>query len=293
MRRAGSIAVAVMSLLGVLMVLYLLIGGLAGMELQPAPTPDPVVSSSEEPVQSGAPSGQPRGAATVYLVVRILVILAIIVFVFGMLFSSSFRRDFLHRIIALAVTLVAMILFAVLLVQHLALEPPEAGGAVNEEAVVVVSDEPGGVPEWAVVALAVASAAGLVGVTTWLALRLHARMRRHPQRSQLLEEIAETARRASGRLRAGDPLAQVVLDCYSEMSRLVVQEEGVAYEDHLTAQEFASKLHAHGMRSEHARRLTRIFEVVRYGGRSSPDLADEATACLDAVRDHYAAAGAG
>jgi hypothetical protein len=294
-RRWGILAAAIAAFLGVLAALFVLIGGLAHLELLPgtatAPPAEEAASARTVPTGEDAPNTR-----ALQLVIRILVIGAMAVFVLGMLFSRSFRRDFLQRVLVLGITLVVMILFAVLLMNSAERSQeewvgPESLDAPPVEAMASSAEDtaPSG---WSVALFGVLVAVALVGAAAWIALTLHRRAAQRPLRKPLLEEIAETAREASRRLRAGDPVARVVLDCYRTMSRLLVEEEGVPYDEWMTPQEFAERLQSRGMRSEHAQRLTRIFEMVRYGGRSSPVLAEEATACLDAIRDRYAAVGA-
>ncbi|UCF09557.1 MAG: DUF4129 domain-containing protein [Candidatus Bipolaricaulota bacterium] len=292
MRRAAWIALSGAAFLAVLGLLYVLIGNLATMELQPAA---PAAAEAVEPAGPG-PSPQfasePRAVALIQIVLRILIILAGLVFVFGTLFSRSFRRDFLQRVLAAGITLIVMILFAVLLLQRAEIatsDAPPPGAAPGPTSAVASPADEAGSSRGVSIALVILAAATVATGGAWIATRLLGRRRRRPAPPDLLEEIAEVARTASRRLRDGDPVARVVLDCYSEMSHLVAREEHVPFDDYLTPREFSERLRTRGMESEHAARLTRIFEVVRYGGRSDARLASEAMACLTSVRDRYAA----
>ena len=288
MRRSWLIALYVVLFAALLGLLAVLIGSLAGLELEPGdPLPD-VASPEGEPVTGGLPETESPAANAISVVVRILTIGAIVVMVFGTLFSARFRREFFQRVVVLAVTFVAMVLFAVLLLNRLDVPDPSSGdGGPSAPAISSEASEPPSAPDAAVIAVVVCIAAVATGGGAWLVRRLRRRFTPAEQEN-VLEEIAETARAAAARLRAGDPLGRVVVECYREMGELVSAEEQIAFEDHMTAREFCERLQGKGMRSEHADRLTRIFEVVRYGGRRGAALAEEAIGCLDAIRDHYA-----
>jgi hypothetical protein len=224
----------------------------------------------------------------------VLVILAVLVFVFGMIFSRNFRRDFLQRVVAAGMTLVFMILFVVLLMQRAEIASSDAGAepyAVDAPASAAAPPEEGDSSRGVALALALLSTAAVLTGAAWIVTRLLGRKQRRRRPSpDVLEEIAEVARTASRRLHDGDPLSRVVLDCYQEMSLLLAREENTPFDDYLTPREFSQRLRSRGMDSAHAQRLTQIFEMVRYGGRSDPRLAAEAMECLTSVRDRYAAA---
>jgi hypothetical protein len=289
-RRAAWVALSIVAFLGVLGVLYLLIGNLAGMELQSAVSTPVETPDRGDPAPLAASEGEPRAVAPVQIALRVLIILAILVLVLGTLLSRSFRRDFLQRVVVTGVTLVFMILFAVLLVNRAGIEPSDedAQTYVDETPVAAATAEEDGSSSQVALALAILVGATVLAGAGWVTTRLLARRQRQLESPDVLREIAEAARTASRRLRDGDPLSRVVLDCYAEMSQLLAQEEHVTYDDYLTPREFAQRLRARGMESEHAERLTQIFEVVRYGGRSDARLADEALDCLTSVRDRYA-----
>ena len=82
-------------------------------------------------------------------------------------------------------------------------------------------------------------------------------------------------------------LPDAVRWCYKEMVALLCTQASVSGVAALTPREFAGALRARGMEDEHVDRLTAIFEQVRYGGRPGIAFADEATACLDAIRVAY------
>ena len=104
----------------------------------------------------------------------------------------------------------------------------------------------------------------------------------------MLAELAKRARDAADRIRAGANLADAVRRCYKEMSELLCKRANVSDVEVLTPREFTEALRDRGMQDEHVDRLTSIFEQVRYGGHPGIAFADEAVACLDAIRSAYA-----
>ncbi len=100
----------------------------------------------------------------------------------------------------------------------------------------------------------------------------------------LLEDVAGLAERAAHDLRAGAALRDVVLRCYHEMSLLLSQQKKIALSKAMTAREFEQRLQTLGVRNEHVKRLTQLFEKVRYGRTEPSELEErEAMACLDAI----------
>ena len=87
---------------------------------------------------------------------------------------------------------------------------------------------------------------------------------------------------------AGGDLRDAVLRCYRDMSRVLGERQGLARAQSATPREFEAQLAAAGLRDEHIRRLTRLFERVRYGARRA-DAGEEreALACLTAIVQAY------
>jgi hypothetical protein len=103
-----------------------------------------------------------------------------------------------------------------------------------------------------------------------------------------LELLAEEAQSALADLQSGGDLKDTVLRCYREMSQILSQQRGVTRPRDMTPREFEQQLAAVGLRDEHIRRLTRLFERVRYGGRQAGEREErEAVACLSAIARAY------
>jgi hypothetical protein len=136
-------------------------------------------------------------------------------------------------------------------------------------------------PAWLVLAaslgLALLLSALLVGAVWFL--------RHRTQRPEgPLEQLAHQAEEALELLRAGSNLKDIVMHCYAEMSRTLDRERGIVRQGSMTPREFESRLAEAGLPGEPVRRLTRLFEQVRYGAKVADAQEEEqALACLAAV----------
>ncbi|NWG05982.1 MAG: DUF4129 domain-containing protein [Chloroflexi bacterium] len=100
-----------------------------------------------------------------------------------------------------------------------------------------------------------------------------------------LKEIARIARSSLRELKAdGMDSTDVIMNCYFRMSRVVADKRKLTRADSMTPAEFASQLEQAGLPGDAVRRLTRLFEGVRYGDRrSGPRDVNEAVACLTSI----------
>ena len=132
-------------------------------------------------------------------------------------------------------------------------------------------------PNW-LRALINALIALLIAVALWLLWRF---FRSRPNTQTLLVQQAEAA---LDDLTFGGDLRDVVMRCYASMSQVLRQNRNVERDEDMTPREFESHLAELGLRDEHIRRLTRLFEDVRYGKKSSGERAKlEAVGCLQAI----------
>jgi hypothetical protein len=117
-----------------------------------------------------------------------------------------------------------------------------------------------------------------VGVAAWMVWR---RRQRSPSP---LERLAEEAHSALRALRAGGDVRDTILRCYFEMSRVVSQERSLTRHQSMTPREFEERLAAAGLPQSAVRRLTRLFEQVRYGAAQAAQAEEqEALDCLEEV----------
>ncbi|MFZ5856975.1 MAG: DUF4129 domain-containing protein [Chloroflexota bacterium] len=121
----------------------------------------------------------------------------------------------------------------------------------------------------------------------WLFGRGFLFRRIRPDRDSSLEEIAEAARSSLYDLSLGRDWEDAILQCYARMTEVVSRRRGFHRAVDVTPSEFAAHLEQSGLPSQAVRRLTRLFEAVRYGARTSnPRESAEAADCLREVLHH-------
>ncbi|HKJ37752.1 MAG TPA: DUF4129 domain-containing protein [Anaerolineales bacterium] len=99
-----------------------------------------------------------------------------------------------------------------------------------------------------------------------------------------LHEIAKVARASLRDLSDGRESTDVILNCYFRMSDVVADKKKLQREAAMTPGEFAQRLEQSGLPGDAVRRLTRLFERVRYGDqKAGPKETNEAVACLTTI----------
>jgi hypothetical protein len=102
--------------------------------------------------------------------------------------------------------------------------------------------------------------------------------------SRSLDELARVARSSLRDLSSGRDSTDVIMNCYFRMSDVVADKRRLQRATAMTPAEFAIRLEHAGLPGEAVKRLTRLFENVRYGGhRSGPTEVNEAVACLTTI----------
>jgi hypothetical protein len=102
-----------------------------------------------------------------------------------------------------------------------------------------------------------------------------------------LDEIAHIARASLRDLNSGRDTSDVIINCYLRMSDVVADKRKLQRGIAVTPHEFALRLEHAGLPGDAVRRLTRLFEMVRYGDRrSAPKDVSEAVNCLNTIL-HY------
>jgi hypothetical protein len=105
--------------------------------------------------------------------------------------------------------------------------------------------------------------------------------------SKSISELARVARSSLRDLSSGRDSTDVIMNCYFRMSDVVADKRKLQRGIAMTPAEFATRLEKAGLPGEAVKKLTRLFENVRYGGhRSGPIEVKEAVACLTTIL-HY------
>lgn len=106
------------------------------------------------------------------------------------------------------------------------------------------------------------------------------------RRDRRLERLAQQAEETLSELSSGADFRDAVIRCYFEMSQALSQQKGIERHKAMTPREFAERLRQTGLPAEDVRRLTRLFERVRYGAKTPGKVEEtEAIACLTAIVD--------
>ena len=108
------------------------------------------------------------------------------------------------------------------------------------------------------VALVVTAIVIMVGWAIW---------RRRQRRTPSLDRLAQQAEEAIDAIEAGADLKDTVSRCYIEMMDVLREERGLQRQRAMTPREFEAWLEETGVPTTQVRRLTRLFEQVRYGNK--------------------------
>ena len=206
---------------------------------------------------------------------------ALIVGAIGLIVSRRMRRTFLMYLYGGLIFVGTFVLVAMALSQ-LSFDPSQGGP--GSQVLDELPQAPPAAPSRGLIrATAFALAALVVGATVFLGLRLRrATHEDDPVSPALLDDLIESASVAAESIRQGHDPRGAVIDCYRRMLRLL-EERGATARPYLTPREFAHALQGEGVPVESVKRLTDLFELVRYGGRSDEALSRQAAECLEAV----------
>lgn len=116
----------------------------------------------------------------------------------------------------------------------------------------------------------------------WRAYRAWQAMNQRP--AMPLQELARIARSSLRDLSDGRETSDVIMNCYFRMGDVVADKRNLQRGAGMTPAEFAARLEEAGLPGDAVRRLTRLFEGVRYGERKAgPEEVNEAVACLTSI----------
>jgi hypothetical protein len=265
--------------------LLLLAASLSELKFQPGHFYD---LTSRLPLMGGPGAALPLDPASLdfWQMVMSIVSLALLIYlVIGLIFSRKLRRQLLRRLINI---LIVLVLFQ-LLSRALRAASLQQGRS-SEGVSTALPGLPGGEPlptfsanpgPWLIAQVSTILVALLLG-GIWL------HWRRGRTQESPLARLADEAQVALADLQSGNDLKDTVMRCYREMSRILSEQRGIARPRDMTPREFEQQLAAVGLRDEHIRQLTRLFERVRYGARQAGEREErEAVACLTAIAQTY------
>ena len=118
--------------------------------------------------------------------------------------------------------------------------------------------------QWLLVVATVVAALLVTGIVTAVGWTL---WRRSQRPATSLDKLAEQAEEAIDAIEAGADLEDTVSRCYVEMMEVLREERGLQRERAMTPREFEARLETAGVPATQVRRLTHLFEQVRYGSK--------------------------
>lgn len=227
----------------------------------------------------------PQSTVVLRVLITIVVWVLLPISVIALIVSADLRRELLKKIpIYISVAFVVYWLLRLLRAFMLSMsQQPQATGQSGEAldpsqslfptAPAFIADP----PRWLVIALS----AVVIALALLLLWSFRPRVRRKPQSLDLLVQEAQTA---LDELQAGGDVRDIIIRCYTDMSRVLREARGVTRKEAMTPREFEQMLIGLELRDEHIQQLTRLFERVRYSAAAPGEREQhEAEACLSAI----------
>ena len=242
----------------------------------PAPPPAPLESMPDVPVQS-------------HLIVWIALLLLVVLI--GILLTPELRKRLLRVFLRVAftywvlyfvLTRYSSVLASLAGILNLA---PQGGPASNSDNIPPPVFTPPPETPW----LSYLVAVTCILLVAFFAWRTRGFWRNYAGQGsgKSLDEIVRIARSSLRDLSSGRESTDVIMNCYFRMSDVVADKRSLKRGTSMTPAEFAVRLERAGLPADAVKRLTRLFENVRYGGyRTGPKEVNEAVACLTTILNY-------
>ncbi|MBI1729591.1 DUF4129 domain-containing protein [Candidatus Acetothermia bacterium] len=252
------------------------------------------------PSGQGSPGGSSSGTLSaldnaVISVIRILFLILLPLSLLYFVLSPSARKRVLRDVL-----LIGLVLLCVYVVVNAFTPPPlrdkepppPAAAEAADSDPSSPSDFVTNPPRWFTFGITFIVIALLLAIALFFWLRAQAH---HSEiglkKTTPLGGIVDEANVTLQELRSGGNLKDAVIRCYREMCLTLSETKGIQRQRAMTPREFETHLTRAGLRDEHIRQLTRLFEGARYGDQSAnPEMEREARLCLEAIVQNYAKA---
>jgi hypothetical protein len=271
--------------------LMLLSSGLGGLDFRAARS---LPFSVDLPLREQQAVPQMEFLGTIWrTVVAIFLLVFVPIFAYVLIKSPEVRREVFKRILTAAL----LLLFFYILLSRLQRTPqplrvessPLRSTAMPLPTATAVPAAPplaAEPPQWLVFAITALLVIPILAAF-WFFWRRSGPALQPPQPEEATL-VAGEAHEALRSLQAGQDVRDTVLRCYLDMSRVLSERRAIRREQGMTPREFEQRLATAGVRDEHIRRLTQLFEQIRYGGRAPGEAEEaEAVACLTAIVEAY------
>ena len=225
---------------------------------------------------AGREEGPPRTTAPVVVefldrALTVLLTIAAVLLPFAIIYgivSPQARQELLIRLLALFLALVPIGLYLIWRVEPTELDaidelqlPQAVGEGLAPAPEIVMAAEPS---DWLTLVATIAVAVLLAGLLVGVGWVIWHRRQRGPD---TLDQLAQQAQEALDALDTGADLRDTVTRCYVQMLQVIRQHQGIQRQRAMTPREFEVQLEQVGLPINHVRRLTRLFEAVRYGDK--------------------------
>lgn len=273
------------------MIIFLATGGLIALALLSAALRDFSFRPSEPlsfnfgsmPVLPGA--GTPGDEIPIWKILLFSGLLLLIFIIIMMFLDAEIRKRILLKLLRFVLTMLALWLAMNYayergnLKQTLELLLAPKSGAPGTAQTIVPEYIPPQISPWLAFAVSFGIALTLVLIGWFI-------YSHRPRLGQAFstDEIAGIAREALEGLQEGQNWDDAIVRCYIRMNEVVTAQRGLIRQIGTTPAEFALRMERAGLPGEAVRTLTRLFEGVRYGGKSSsPAERDLAAAALSVI----------
>ncbi|HDL85190.1 MAG TPA: DUF4129 domain-containing protein [Candidatus Acetothermia bacterium] len=273
-------------------VLFVLIAGINGVHPLPGKRLPNLMADASHVPPGVTPGGPAWGAQAIRILIQSLFILGAAVILLFVIISSKHRKQF-------AIILAIMLIILLVLAQVHNIPQSKKVPMKQESAQVHIGEAPPveqvhpQIPpinptNWQVILIAIGSALLLSAMGLFFFIRIYPALRsRNSDKEDLLGDLGRSAGLAAHRIIDGDDPRAAILRCYQEMTEIMSQAERMSNYAYFTPREFSAHLRMRGMDNDDVDRLTKIFEVVRYGARSGAGFVDEAVSYLQSIQRTY------
>jgi hypothetical protein len=221
------------------------------------------------------------------------VIFWVMLFLLVLLVSSILSPELRKRVIRTFTTFAISFWIIIYLLENNLLTLPDLSRGLEAKGADAADElppfpvfKPPDVPNWMNFLISLGLVLALLALT-WGLVRWWQRLSRLRALSRPLDDLANIAQSSLNDLAAGQDWDDVIVNCYARMSEAVSRRRGLIRKETMTPAEFARRLEQAGLPGDPVRRLTRLFESVRYGAKkSSQNEINEAVSCLTAILHH-------
>jgi hypothetical protein len=187
----------------------------------------------------------------------------------------SWKEILLHTLgIAVVALFILMVLFGL---THVGISFEPSAPEIFPTAIAIQAPPPGPMPSGLLWLVWGGLAAGMVLLGIWF-------IRYRSRKNLAIDPFELAAQQAMDAMQSHLDIMDIIVRCYVQMSEALQTEQGIAFKETMTVQDFERLLKARGFPAVPVHQLSGLFENARYGHRQ-PGPGDEQKAfdCLNAI----------